>query len=914
MTLVERVMIATNRITSNNGAWSPYRLWGILEVMIRLIPLLVVLNAAAAAVTRTSDELSVTLPHNVTLTWALVGDQVLGLRRAAVADHQLTSAETVRFPLIADEWAPHRGIYPFFALDRVEELPSGGVRLHARLLGGDDQALWAAYHELAPDIERARREAWSDDLITKEAAAEAARTRRDAAVETHPKIIAAREQLAAGDAKQRDKRERALDKLRTTTAAAWLDDPANANDRAAIATFTAASRAAGLTVGRLHRDYYRHAVTRLPADVATVEARRAVIAAHAATATVVGTVAWTVEPDQHVIAGWPWQGWRETLDIQMQDGRTADTVRWLGSWEVGGDAAGVTVVNFRYRGLGGIEHTIAAGAAGATTAFTTTEILPGAVGGAPVISPAIPDGTDVSERGFGLRHRSGAWIHKPARGAGIGFVDMQWRLNGDRTSALFAAFPIRQGNLRALTEIFPGDRVLSHSDEEWFASTSAVTTTAMRYLVCAAEPGFTAPEARTRWLEVDQQVRADVAAELGFVRHEARPAVGMNIDHAFANHVRTLGTRMEEFAALGIKDVFVHHPGWQNGRDREPGQGSGGGDCAIRDWVPLTSVQEPWRQVQREAARLDMGYHVWLTGMNHRVGPFYQELGADLSHWVINAPGDTQSSGYPPDLWNLNITHPPTRDLLLARLDAAKRMYGYQGFWADSFQNLFMSMRDWHHGAGQPLQRAWWDIIAQWTRDGLAWTSESHAFPGLSCSIESDSDPAANWSYYIDTVRWWRVGFPNEGTPDADVLAFRFAAARGWAAPQVAYGKRAEASIPSIACIAAEYEAARPLMRRFWHLGDDHGALWLGHADDATGVWFAFSAAALPSGVRAEPVGGGDAVDQVQAMHVYRVTATDLLAAFGQRRGPVVDERIGRPPWQDPAFARPEFAAKETQP
>ena len=105
--------------------------------------------------------------------------------------------------------------------------------------------------------------------------------------------------------------------------------------------------------------------------------------------------------------------------------------------------------------------------------------------------------------------------------------------------------------------------------------------------------------------------------------------------------------------------------------------------------------------------------------MTHRVGPFYQELGDDLKHYAINAPGDTTSSGYPPDLFNLNPNDSASRELFLKQMIATRKDYGYQGIWADSFQNLFMSTRDWAAGEGLPLQRQWWEIIAEWSRDGV---------------------------------------------------------------------------------------------------------------------------------------------------------------------------------------------------
>ncbi|MFP4353617.1 MAG: hypothetical protein ACLFUJ_00735 [Phycisphaerae bacterium] len=77
---------------------------------------------------------------------------------------------------------------------------------------------------------------------------------------------------------------------------------------------------------------------------------------------------------------------------------------------------------------------------------------------------------------------------------------------------------------------------------------------------------------------------------------------------------------------------------------------------------------------------------------------------------------------------------------------------GYDGFWGDNFQNLFMSTLDWANGTGTPLQRTWWKQLAAWSREGIGWMAESHSAPGLSCSIEVDNWEEDFW-YFPHVVR-----------------------------------------------------------------------------------------------------------------------------------------------------------------
>ena len=55
------------------------------------------------------------------------------------------------------------------------------------------------------------------------------------------------------------------------------------------------------------------------------------------------------------------------------------------------------------------------------------------------------------------------------------------------SNAIFAAYPIRQGNLRACTEAFPGDRHISQRDEEWFGLDRTFTSTPFMYVVLTAQ-------------------------------------------------------------------------------------------------------------------------------------------------------------------------------------------------------------------------------------------------------------------------------------------------------------------------------------------------------------------------------------------------------------------------------------------
>jgi hypothetical protein len=568
----------------------------------------------------------------------------------------------------------------------------------------------------------------------------------------------------------------------------------------------------------------------------------------------------------------------------------------------------------RYRGLGLIEQDLGRWDCGVPTAFSTTEVLPGAAGESYAVSPKVPDVSEktLTDRGYALRHRAGAWIAQPARGGGVHVVDFQYR-----PEAALAAFPERQGGHRALTEAFPGDRCLSQTDIEFFASTDAGATTPMVYLALVTKDGPLAPhESRSRWQEMDQDVRDRVAGELSFVQHEPLPTVGLLWDVAFASSLQALARNIPAWADAGVRKVLLHNPGWINGRSVAAGKDGtagipyrGGGVCNVYDWVPMKECERPWKDLQRACAARGVAYYVWLAGMSVGGAAFTSRVGLEPKHWALNVPGTPGNDTY--GLWNLkhNVLDERCRGELLRTLEQTRATFGYQGFWADSFQNLFMSQLDWASGTGDSMQRRWWEVIAAWTRQGIGWMAESQAVPGLSCSIEVVGWEDQPW-FFPHTCKWYRGGSQRAYTAEQlDRQLFRVMANKGWTAPD-----GGPQVIPAFARMAKEYNAALPAMRRPYILGGGRGVLWLPFSGEAEGVWFAFEAADVPVGVHAAYVldQKGGAVTRVEAQHTYRVRADDLLARLAVRRGPLPDPRLGRT-YQAPACTWPEWA-KEVAP
>lgn len=870
-----------------------------------LLCLLAALSCAGEpAIRRDADTLTVDLGNGAVLAFALAGDRLLGLRTATSGGMPLKSPSTRGLPLVAGD----DGDRPWVADDlrlRDAEVADGAVRLRLdlRLAAADG---WRRWFMAAPDLAWAEGEGLTPELARLRDEARAAEAEVAAAIAANPEhqaLVAAaaalERELAAKPGWDPAKPPKQLRQAREAPAKAEpkLRDALLAAQpalRARIAAWPTARAARGLANPKVHRDYHTFPMLRLPAEVCAAE----MVAALPDGGAVVGELVWTIRPDHEDVAGWRWSGWRWEFTASMAASHPLRALRFLGTWELGGDPVGATLVGMRFRGLGGIAQTVRADSDGAVAeAWSTTETIPGAVGNAPVIAPAPPSSLSVSDRGFGLKHRAGAWIARLGRGAGAPFVDWQ-----QRSEACFAAFPVRQGDLRTLTECYPGDRAVSQTDEEWFARGRAAQSTAMRYLVLPAPAGapFAEHELRSRWGEVDRHVRDAVAAELGFVQFDPVPAQGFIVDGGWSGWLKDLAKALPRYRELGIRSTQVHNPGWINGRYQGPDgpPRTGGGVCLVYDWMPTADCAEPWRQLQREAARFGIGHYVWIGTYNWWDAPWPRSVVAGQSGWAVKNDGITTDDNA--GVWAHDYTDAAQRAAITSRLEACRRDFGFQGFWVDSFQSTAMH-RFSRPPAQRPNQRATWELLAEWSRKGVGFIAESTAFPGWNCSIElpgAEHGFEGQWWYLNQSTLWYRaVPLPGSGTPAADRFVFRCMANGAWPTTQEHGVPDPARRVPSHQRLAHEYLAALAAgMHRAFILPGEGGVLWLSAAGDTAGTWFSFSDQAVPAGVAASGILDGAAADTALAHRTYRVQAPDLPAAFGLRRGPLPDGRIGRPP------------------
>jgi len=871
------------------------------------IALLLLLPAfvwAAPKVEQSDTSLNITLSSGMSLQFALENGVLLGLQQAQLNGVSFSSSDTVLFPLVAEEYVEDRRIWPLLKFEKAVA-DGEAVELHTRLLGSSAEQAFRSLFVFTGDKGKALASDLPPELQSQREKSNRAKAELEARVDASPewqKRMARKKELEAkGNLGGRERKElrnltsekrskRDRDNLRKAVIA--RDSTAKALNEEAKKFGRLLGPYALENYGKIHRDFYEFAHFRQPADISRLSERKALLSLGDWQEE--GTLIWRVEPATHTVAGWPWQGWRMSYRVQLPQGRKVNSIRQLGTWEIDGTAAGNTLIALRYRGLGRIEQAFTAGdGGGIREAYTSTETMPGAVGGAPLVSPVVPTSENVNDRGYALRHRVGAWICRLARGGGANFVDFQFRPH-----AGFASFHERQGNLRGLSEAFPEDQTISFTDEQIFALSNTYTSEPQVFvgLVNTDQP-FGRNDWQTRWHEVDQYVRDMVSEELGFVQIETVPGIGILYENGRPGAFRGLGRGgAAKLKEQGVRIVVNHAPGWYSAQHRngwdQPRTG-GGNSNQIWDWHPTKDVQEPWQEMSRALAKEGIAYFAYMTGMSAKEKEFYNEVGGDLTHWGVNKPGNDFSSGYPPRLMGHNPLNERFRSIFVPKIEATQDTYGFQGIWADSFQNMYMSQLNWGEGEGNSNQRTWWEIIAKWSRRGINWMSESQGFPGWSCSIE-----VQHWEkdtlYFAHVWKWLRGTSQNAYSGEKlDELTFRVMSVKGWLGPDRSYSLGQPVATPSFKRLADEYMAALPGMRRPYILPKDAGILWLPYDGKSEGMLFAYQNLTLPNGVSGAPVLGGE-MNGVQAFHVYRVKAADLQNAFQVRVAPEADHRASK--------------------
>lgn len=778
-----------------------------------------------------------------TFAFAEQDGYVLGLQNVVFKGRTLKSDQHVFLPLLTQEWEENRVILPFFKLES-QEVTGEKLSLRFGVYGAHDEALCRHFFMMAPDTVIARKS--QPDLYQKHKSALAA-----AAQQLHTELLKADSYKAKWlewnalpqpteglTFRNREKMELAIQKAQKALEKekkAILSQPQTANPALAKAIENLNQTEAKFKIWQnafssIHRDVHSHAIPEQMEYSTHVDSLLALLRRHKAGLSRKGEFTWNISlvKDEAFPEA---QGWKMDCGFSLQENLKVNVLRYLASWEIGGKAQGNRIINFRYRGLGNIEQVIE------NEPFSTSDIWPEPYRtNKQVVPKKFYQNLDAKS----LEMRASANLFMPALGAGNAFFQLQTRDN-----LALLAFRNRQGNFRGVVEHFPPSKTIGHIQEERFANTHTHRSEPMVFLVFEQKDlGNKTHLYRNLWSKANRLLRQRVARELNFIETDVKPAVGMNWDihqpgKSFTNCALNLNKIVPDLAREGVQSILCHNSGWINGQSLRLGLDGqdttdylGSGSCNMYDWVPLPKLVPAWQQLHKSLSDKKIDYFVWVTSMSKAGGSFTREVGLSPKNWALNRPDGFLNAMYGTDMLKHNVLSPDFKRVFRQRISTGKSRYGLDGIWLDSFHNLWMSELDWASGSGAPMQRVWWELIAQWSREGIQPIGECDAFPGLSCSIELDGAETQPW-YFDKTSYWLRNGAHKKRSKSSlDSLAYKLLACGGWLTPDILpYAsdgpyELANAQYPGFSHLAALHKAAIGNKHALTFLPDEAGVVW----------------------------------------------------------------------------------------
>jgi len=865
-------------------------------------------------------ELLLPLNESVELNFHIHDGFLLGMADARIDGRSTSNPATMLRPVIAQEWGDNKVIYPLFKLQKVVQ-ENNRIELHGQLVGTDEEQGFQDHFVYAADFDKAQNMDLGDELNKLRTEANEARDalieegHRNTRIVNWENQINDYQQIIDNETDDFHKKrfeilrdqiiKRKEETLNRLVKNGLRNMEEYASHYALIDSFETAITQNINKYGKIHRDPYFFAHLQQPEQICEVGYMKRMVDKYK-NGKHKGNFVWIFETHNENIAGWDWKGWKHNATIKLANNRKVNAVRFLETRELDGNSNNTTLVGMRYRGLGSIEQTVQHGDAGhAIEAWSTSDILPTLLNDVVAISPVIPPSVSINDRGYALKHRAGSWLIYPPRGAGSSIMDFQYKSNG-----ALITYKERQGNHRALAEVYPGDKFISFTEEERFANTSGFTTTPIISLVCNTPRDYEPYFWRNRWKETEQFTRDLFADELDFQQAQILPAVGMNWDfwspdRTFSCAIQNLDSLIEILADQGVKMILNHNSGWINGNTVKLGmdgadtsQFVGGGSCVVNDWMPLPQIQDNWLHMNKKMKEHQMAYFIWLTGFSQYYGQFYREVGDHPRHWALNKPlNNWKEDQIDWTLPNHNIHDEEFRNVFTSKIDYTHNNFGFQGIWADSYQLSWMSQLDWATGHGGSTQRAWWEQIAQWTRNGKAFMSESVSIPGMSCSIEVADWEEDYWAFQ-HVSKWLRNGEHRHYTQEQlDTLSFLLMANQGglsfdilewsycddyWTATDI---------VPDFTRYSSEYMAALPYMNRPYLLPENKGILYLPYNTDREAILFAYSDSNIPEGISCKYILEEKDTDRMKKFHTYKLNGDSMLDAFRITTPPLADNR-----------------------
>ena len=578
------------------------------------------------------------------------------------------------------------------------------------------------------------------------------------------------------------------------------------------------------------------------------------------------TFRWRFRPITEVIEEHAWNG----LAMQLQVSSPGAPLHWLledTTWEIGGEAAGCTLVQQDVSAID-LEQTVAA-----DSAFSTIERF--------------------------FTAAADAWggsfpMDMLPRAAGAAICDFQ--VKGDLALCLFAEHP---GLTRARLDKYADENVIHYADRPFVPLGEEITLPERKLLVYRHPQALARHEWRNLWLDCFTEVRRRIHAQYGFTLEVPLPAIHAHLWdadlHAYGPAwVEPLMAAFPAFAALGYHEVFTHGV-WESvtsDPERRPGEGNICCPYSLR-YAEMFGGAANMTRLFAAAHAAGVEVYQWFGMQFAKYSPVWKEH----PEWVLReANGDPWDGNY--GIIQCGRMRSGYGQFLEDGIKKVKDDTGLDHIFWDSYQNLGVTCVDWQGADKAPQAEEIFLMQARLQQYGFKQRCEVVTIFGVSqvglFGFESDKFRRRLWA---DTVNGDTAFALLDTSPAYFSSSYPFAAdlinpekyfwlaghrvvpmigARPW--PQPIEDEHAGPSLPGgelaeeYARVNHLYLAALPHMHRLRVTPDGTYTLWFDDANQPAVVWvFADTEIAVTGPLTDVGSGGRYAADGTFAAKAGRV-------------------------------------------
>ena len=521
------------------------------------------------------------------------------------------------------------------------------------------------------------------------------------------------------------------------------------------------------------------------------------------------------------------------LAMQMEIHSPGFPIHWIledTTWEIGGEAAGATLIQQDISTID-LEQRVAA-----DSAFTTIEKFY----------------TD----GWG-----GAFpMDMLPRAAGAAICDFQTK--GDLALVLFAENP---SLTRARLEKIAEENVIHYTDRTFFPLGENVRAPERKLLVLRHATPLKPHEWRNLWLDCFTDVRSRILKPFGFESEVPVPHIS---SHLWDADLKKLGKKwteelksaLPEFHRLGFREVFTH--GVWDSITSDPDPAEEGNICCPYQFKFAEEFGgvEGMKLLTDSARSTGLELYQWFSFHLSK----HAQVWKDHPDWVLREAGGDPWDGNYGVLWSGRFLS-EYGDWMKSQVKETCLGAGIDGIFWDSYQNLGVTCVDWSAPDKAPQADAIWKFQAELQRLGIRQRCEIITIFGVSAvAVYGFDDDKFRRRLWSDTLKNDDIFALMDTSPAFFTSSYPFTRER--LSPEVYFWMLAHRVVPSIAAnpwlsirsadkepecpavpggdLAEEYaqvnhlfNAALPLMKRLRLVEDGTHTIWLDEAGQPAVIW-----------------------------------------------------------------------------